>query len=142
MLVTLMWAGDGGGHRGCSAEVPWGHCTCYGDTKHALGISDTPWEPWAFPGDPTHRPGALHDARDPPHSLGTLDTAGDLGHSLRTLHTPGTCQAAWALYIPGDPLASLGTLHAPPKLYTPSPLSRSTELLVPSLGCTAPAPQP
>lgn len=111
----------------------WGHCL-----GTLLGNLDTPWGPCTLPKGPCVKSG--------PSTL-PGDTGHCQGHSLRTLHTPGTRQAAWALHIPGaseltgDTADCLGTpntpgqgiLHVSPKMCMPSPLSRCTELLVPSL---------
>lgn len=41
------------GDRGCSAEVPWGPCTCCGDTTPAMGTPHLPWGHHTGRGDTT-----------------------------------------------------------------------------------------
>lgn len=130
----------------CCWGPAWGSCTYSGNTAQCLGTL-----PGDTAGEPGHSLGTLHAAQGALREVRALHTPWGhwtlQGHSLRTLHTPGTRQAAWALHIPGaseltgDTADCLGTpntpgqgiLHVSPKMCMPSPLSRCTELLNPSL---------
>lgn len=122
----------------------WESCTRSGNTGHSLGtlhtaqgvlhdgrdaptlLGDTGHcrEPWIIPRDTTHS-WNLSRCLGPAHCWGPSELAGDTAHCLETPNTPGQ-----------------GTLHIPPKLCMPSPLSRSAELLAPSLDSRAAVPQP